>query len=602
MFIISKARWGLLSHQFLFFLTAIMFFIGVENIEAQLIPGSADSSNALEEVSVPEWPEDSLGRRTPLGTVRGFIAAAADKNFGRAARYLNLDSEFQNESGSELAYNLKRLLDQGGKILPYSWISDEFVGKEDDELEEGLDRVGSISINDESYDIFVEVVSGPNNAPLWLFSAETVKLISEIEAADSASLVERFLPEFLQKTKWGRVSIGQWLVMVVLVILSYLISWAITAVTLFIIPKFWKKAETQPTAGIIKAFALPIKLYLAVWLFVYSSEAAGISFIVRQKFLGITIIIGLVAFLMLLWRLSEFITSFSEKQLTNRKHFAGVSVVLFLRRAAKIAIVIFGIIVVLGIFGVDVTTGIAALGIGGIALALGAQKTVENFVGSVTLIADQPIRIGDFIKAGDTVGTVSEIGMRSTRVRTLDRTIVTIPNGEFSSLKIENYTHRDLFRAYAVFGLRYETSSDQIRFLLVELRKILYAHPKIDPDPARVRLIEFGSSSINIEIFAYVHAIDFNEFLEIREDLFLRMMHVVEESGTGFAFPSQTVYLARDKGLSKEKTEQAEQKVKTWREEGDLQIPGFSEERINALKSTITYPSEGSTKRDNTNL
>src|SRR5690606_4171885 len=126
---------------------------------------------------------------------------------------------------------------------------------------------------------------------------------------------------------------------------------------------------------------------------------------------------------------------------------------LFLRRAAKVAIVVFGTIVVLDTLGFDVTTGLAALGIGGIALALGAQKTVENFVGSVTLIADQPIRVGDFCTVSGVTGTVEQIGMRSTRIRTLCRTGVSIPNGEFSSSKIENYAHRDRFQLNQIFDL-----------------------------------------------------------------------------------------------------------------------------------------------------
>lgn len=193
-------------------------------------------------------------------------------------------------------------------------------------------------------------------------------------------------------------------------------------------------------------------------------------------------------------------------------------------------------------------------------------------MGSVTLVADQPVRVGDFCKVGDTVGTVEQIGMRSTRIRTNDRTIVTIPNGEFSSLKIENYAHRDRFWFHPILTLRYETTPDQIRFLLVQLRSVLISHPKVDPDPARVRFIELGAHSLNIEIFAYIHASDYSGFLEIKEDLFLRMMDVVEASGTGFAFPSQTLYVARDKGISGEKALEAEEKVRKWCEaEGSVE-------------------------------
>ncbi len=574
----------------------LLAFTGSAN--GQLLPTATAKDTT--EASAPAWPKDPLGRRTPRGAVSGFIQAVADQNYNKAALYLNIEPALQeNGEGAELARTLQRLLDQKGSIFPYTLISDKEEGEAKDVLRPDLNRVGTITIQDETLNVFVEEIKGEEGGPIWLFSSETMHEISIIGGELAVPFLDRLLPELLEEKKWGGVPVGHWIGILILALLSFLVSWTITKVTLFLIRLLWRRAATEPTAGILQAFALPIRLYLAVWLFVASSQEVGVSIIVRQKFSAISLIIGLAAFLLLLWRLTEFITSFSEKRLTLRGHLSGVSAVLFLRRLAKIAIIVFGAIAVLGAFGVDVTTGLAALGIGGIALALGAQKTVENFVGSVTLIADQPIRVGDFCKAGDTIGTVEEIGMRSTRIRTLDRTVVTIPNGEFSSIKIENYAHRDRFRLAPVFGLRYETSPDQMRYLLVELRAILYAHPKVDPEPARVRFAEFGAASLNVEVFAYILAKDFNEFVEVREDLLLRMMDVVEASGTGFAFPSQTLYLARDKGLSEEKTREAEEKVKEWREKGEMQIPSFDAERINELKNSLSYPPNGSAKKDN---
>jgi MscS family membrane protein len=171
-------------------------------------------------------------------------------------------------------------------------------------------------------------------------------------------------------------------------------------------------------------------------------------------------------------------------------------------------------------------------------------------VGSVTLIADQPIRVGDFCKVGQTLGTVEQIGMRSTRLRTNDRTIVTIPNGEFSSLQIENFAHRDRFLFAPKLRLHFSTTPAQMRSLLAELRTLLTATPKVDPDPARVRFIGIGENSLDVEVFSYILADDFNEYLEIQEDLLLRMMDLVATRGKGFALPSQTLYLDRDNGLA----------------------------------------------------
>ena len=263
------------------------------------------------------------------------------------------------------------------------------------------------------------------------------------------------------------------------------------------------------------------------------------------------------------------------------------------------AIVVLGIIAILGTIGFDVTTGLAALGIGGIALALGAQKTIENFVGSVTLIADQPIRVGDFCSVGGTTGTVEQIGMRSTRLRTGERTVVTIPNGEFSSTRIENFAHRDRFLFTTILDLRTDTSPDQIRYLLVELRTLLYAHQMVSPDPARVRFIGIAASSLQIEIYAYIQTLAYDAFLEIREDLLLRIMDIVAASGSDFAFPSQTIYFAADKGKSETKSKEAEEMVGKWKTENDIPIPAFDPERIASLKGTISYPGQGSSSTKN---
>ena len=247
-------------------------------------------------------------------------------------------------------------------------------------------------------------------------------------------------------------------------------------------------------------------------------------------------------------------------------------------------------ITVLDILGVDVTTGLAALGIGGLALALGAQKTIENLVGSVTVVADKPVRVGDFCQFGDISGTVEDIGIRSTQIRTLDRTIVTVPNGAFASMQIENYSVRDEFRLFTVLTMRYESTPDQIRFLLVEIRKILYAHSAINNVPARVRFTGFGAHSLDITVFAYVRAGSYEEFLEIQEDIFFRIMDVVKESGTDFAFPSQTLYMGQDTQPLEKDANRIGKIIKGLAEKDELGLPHFSKSEIEELDGTITMP------------
>jgi len=572
------------------YLAFILFLGTAQHTSAQIIPGTSDTSA---QAAVVEVPDDSLGRRNPRGTISGFIQSVAEQNYLRASQYLNLDKpRRKNAERERIVKVLQRLLDQGGDIMPYSWISNKTTGRLDDELPPEEDLVGTVTADGEVINIFVEVTGEPT-APIWKISSETVKTVAAITVEDEL-LVDRVLPDKLQENLWGGVPVGHWLAILVLFVSSYVISWLIIWLIAFLLKKLWARARSEHGQGVIDAFALPFKLYLAVWLFVGISQQVGISIIVRQRFSTTTVVIGLVAFILLLLRLTDFISNFSKGKMTRRGRISAVSIILFLRRAIKIAIIVFGCIGILSAIGFDVTTGLAALGIGGIALALGAQKTVENFVGSVTLIADQPIRVGDFCKVGDIAGTVEQIGMRSTQIRTGERTIVTIPNGEFASTKIENYAHRDRFLFNPAVEVRYETTPDQIRYLLVELRKVLYAHPLVSPDPARIRFAGFGESSLRLEVWSYIDTPSFDVFLEVKEDLLLRFMDVVAASGTDFAFPSQTLYFAKDKGVSEEKTSAAAETVKGWKENNDLQLPGFDPTMIEQLKGTIPYPPEGS--------
>jgi len=244
--------------------------------------------------------------------------------------------------------------------------------------------------------------------------------------------------------------------------------------------------------------------------------------------------------------------------------------------------------------GVPLYGVVAGLGVGGLAIALAAQPTVENLIGGLSLFADKPIRVGDFFRYGSDIGTVEGIGIRSTRIRGLDRTLTTIPNAALSKMPVENFALRDRLLIKSTISVRYETSPEQLRFLLVKIRELLLGHPRIHPEPARVRFVEFAASSLNLEVFAYATTRDWEEFLGIREDLFLRIMDIVKQSGTAFAIPSQNVYFDRDNGLDACRTSAAETQVQSWRDEGRLPFPDFAPEQKDQLRGSLVYPPEGS--------
>jgi MscS family membrane protein len=210
---------------------------------------------------------------------------------------------------------------------------------------------------------------------------------------------------------------------------------------------------------------------------------------------------------------------------------------------------------------------------------------------------DEVFRVGDVCRFGDRTGVVEDIGLRSTRIRTEDRTLLAIPNGTVATINLENFSRRDKILFKMNLGLRPESKADHVRFVVAGIRKLLYSHPKVETQTVRVRLTDIAGSALNVEVLSYVLTRDFNEFAAVREDLLLRMMDVVEDAGGSLALPSQTLYISRDAGLEKEKTENATKKIAELRDGKKLPFPDYHQDDISSFKGTIQYPPAESTLR-----
>lgn len=245
-----------------------------------------------------------------------------------------------------------------------------------------------------------------------------------------------------------------------------------------------------------------------------------------------------------LWRVIDVGRKLASRTRWARSSPASRSLVPLGARVSKAVVLALALVATLSALGYPVTSLIAGLGIGGLAVALAAQKTVENLFGAFSIGVDQPFREGDFVRIDDFVGTVEAIGLRSTRFRTLDRTIVTLPNGRLADMRLESFSARDRLRFAAVIGLVYETTGVQMRAVLAGFEEVLRAQPKIWGEAVVVRFSELASSSLNIEVMAWFKTSDWGEFQLIRQDLLLQFMDVVEQAGSSFAFPTTTVHLA----------------------------------------------------------
>ena len=215
-----------------------------------------------------------------------------------------------------------------------------------------------------------------------------------------------------------------------------------------------------------------------------------------------------------------------------------------LKKTARFFFLVIGAILIVQNLGYSVGSLLAGLGIGGLAVALAAQDSLANFFGSIVVAVDRPMKVGDFVTIGNYSGTVEEVGLRSTRLRTRERTLVTIPNKTMANEVIENYSAISRRRIELTIGVTYDTTTDQMEKVLADLRKVLAEEEAVDQSEMQVvRFNDFGASSLDIRVIYYAKRSDFAGSLEVREKVNLELMRTVLAHGLSFAFPTQTLYL-----------------------------------------------------------
>ncbi len=539
-------------------------------------------------------PVDDYGRGTPRSTVRGFLQACHAQDYVRASFYLDLRrirASERPEAGPVLARQLCLVLDRTVWLEPEQ-MSDSSEGDREDGLPPRRESIAVIPTAEKPTRVFLERGPREDGVLIWRVAPDTVARIPTLYQEFGYGPLEDYLPKPFFEVQFLGVRLWQWIGFIVLGLVAWLLAWGLTRLSVrvgrVIVSQSWVPLSEEAV------IVMRAPLHLLFTLAIFRSEVPLLVLSVRSAHVvsSLTSAAMILATAWLLMRAVDLAARAIEQRAANRQ--AAASLLPLGRRVTKVFLATLTLLVALQNLGFNVTSLLAGLGIGGLAVALAGQKTLEHLFGGIALVADQPVRVGEFCRFGDKLGVVEDIGLRSTRVRTLDRTLLSVPNGEFASMQIENFSRRDRIRLTATIGLRYETTPDQLRYLLIEIKKLLIAHPKVSPEPARVRFVGFGAYSLDVEILAYIETTEHDEFLAIREDLFLRIMDIVAESGTGFAFPSQTVYCGSDSGLDAGRRAQAEAQVRAWREQRRLWLPYPPEEEVAALRGTLAYPPPGS--------
>src|SRR5271166_5299851 len=496
--------------------------------------------------------QDPLGRDTPSGTVFGFLQAAQSGNYSTAAQYLQMSNARRLTQGEDLATKLKLVMDRAftGNLRS---ISNQRDGTPQEGVSLDRQRIGVLSAGDIDDDLDLVHVSDPGGSRIWLISSETLSKVDELYEQLQVHQVETRLPEFFVQNQLLGMPIWQWLAILIAIPLAAALGWL--AVKILKLPRYlWLRKRKQFLSPAWTAISGPLWLVLGTVIHIFFVKYLRLPLLSRHYYqitIGVVFVIG---FNWLLWRvLRELSRRIRERAIYAGRAGTG-SIMLLGERILKALILILAVFLILGTLGFNMTTALAGLGIGGIAVAFAAQKTLENLFGGISLLGDEVIHVGDVCRFGDRVGTVEDISLRSTRIRTPERTQLSIPNGSLATMNVENLSRRDKLLLNAKLGLRYETSPDQLRYVLAQIRRLFYEHPKVETDGARIRFIGYENSSLTLEVFCYILTTDGAEFLAIQEDVLLRVMEIVDASGTSWALPSQTVYLGRDSGLDREKT------------------------------------------------
>jgi MscS family membrane protein len=533
--------------------------------------------------------DDPLGRSTPQGTVLGFIKSVDKEDYERAVEYL--DTKQPLKRAQQLAEELQNILNWG-----FSGHIPKLSHKPEGDLEDGLksnrERIGVIKTSTGNYDIMLERVQRGTDPPVWLFSAETLRQLPNIHMDFQHDRIEQYVPNILRDKKLFNYPLWRLIAISLLILFAWFFTWVIIVGHRFIYRRFTKKQRKQD----IKQFKGPIRV-LALSLGFYIASRLSYSLLSSLFFSRVSETLAVIGLAWLSLFLVDPLTDRMMKRRDLTRSSGKIALGRLLNKSIKALVIIAGATIIFYMAGLNLTAVLTGLGVGGIAVAFAAQKTLENLFGGVMIISDQPIRVGDFCRAGDFQGTVEDIGLRSTRLRTLNRTVVSVPNGQLATMSLENFTLRDKILFHHKLQLRYETSADQLRFVIAGLRRMLYEHPKVETTTARVRFTGFRDSALELEIFAYVLENAYEIFLAIQEDFLLRLMDVVEKSGTSFAFPSQTTYFARDGGLDSKKSEESIETVNMWREQGTLPFPDFTPEDVAEFENKLEYPAPGSATR-----
>ena len=484
-----------------------------------------------------EIPLDDFNRGTPRRSADGFLAATDKGNYERAAEYLdlrNLRGEAADFDGDELARRLFVVVNRA------DWVEvDEIVDHPDGARKDGLpdyrDSIGVVRLEDndgDEYDVrlYMQKVPRGDGVFIWKVSNATVSQIPQLyEAFGYPEYIEDLRQEVPDIVILG-YDLFKWIIIAAVSVAVYL-----SVLLVGLLVRFAKRDASPLRRTLYTFLILPFGLWAVIIVAnLLAAELGG--GITAERWAQITPLPALITVWMLFAGANLFRDTYAERLRAREKH--GTAVLLSPAVSAlKVVIAILGGLYYLNQLGINITTVLAGLGVGGLAVALALQKPMEDFLGALTIYTQQPMKVGDFCKAGGHVGTVEEIGLRTTRLRTLANTVIAIPNAKLANEAIDNISARQKIWYRPLLRLRYDSSPQQIDTILEGIRAMLSEHERVLPDGQRVRLKEITEDALLVEVSGYIDTTDWNDYLEVGEQLNLRILQIVEAAGTSLSPP-----------------------------------------------------------------
>ena len=514
-------------------LIALWFFAPPFQLPAMPPQGSASSPSDVSQ------RKDPLGRETPRSTVLNFVKYAHRGDFKSAAKFLQLSTANQKKEGEQLARELLTLMNTS-LHSSISLMSDSPEGFIDDSPDVNIEAVGKFVVNDQEAKILLIRVTQGDSGPIWLISSQTLAQVPSLYESAGSPALDRYLPDALAETSFLGISLGRWLAFLLSIPLAILLGWAVGHLPRWL---HWNRKPLeidgsrfaahsprrpiQAMMAILFHAVLVIIIGMPIYYRVYYFRGSAILFVLCAAWLGLRILDRVYAS-----------RNLRSRDRNLRSFFQLVHQLL------RVSLFTLAGLLVLALVGINTGAILAGVGIGGIALALAAQKTLENLFGGITLVMDRVFAVGDDCVITDRQVTIRDIGLRSITMSTRDGTEISFPNGMLSQNSIENLSRRTKFLISATLTIGYESTLTELGDAVTNVREMLKSHERVEHESVRFHLSGLSSLGYEVELFAYVRGADAMEFSAIREDVLCRVLEILESRNARMAMPARVNYVS----------------------------------------------------------